>query len=186
MFFVLWEPLISSFQCPLASISVGGGSGISLHHSIYMPYRMLKLAPCYDCHVHTTCTVDIILAGQLSKSLSTTLQPRTSKPSECLETTLRRLKISFFFVPKLIEPWTTLFYYVHAWVCWFSPWQCADMRFLLVHDSIRTAENLKGFFSEMYELFVKVRHDWFLGEEKMSLVHIMQSRQISFCLDDST
>ncbi len=32
------------------------------------------------------------------------------------------------------------------------------MRFLLVHDSIRTAENLKGFFQEMYELFVKVGH----------------------------
>jgi len=31
----------------------------------------------------------------------------------------------------------------------------SHMRFLLVHDSIRTAENLKGFFSEMYELFVK-------------------------------
>ena len=30
------------------------------------------------------------------------------------------------------------------------------MRFLLVHDTIRTAENLKGFFSEIYELFVKV------------------------------
>ncbi len=34
----------------------------------------------------------------------------------------------------------------------------SEMRFLLVHDSLRTAENLKGFFQEMYELFVKVGH----------------------------
>lgn len=33
-----------------------------------------------------------------------------------------------------------------------------EMRFLLVHDgNIRSAESIKNFFSDMYELFVKVR-----------------------------
>jgi len=29
----------------------------SLHQWIYMPYRLYKLAPCYDCHMGTRCTV---------------------------------------------------------------------------------------------------------------------------------
>ena len=33
---------------------------------------------------------------------------------------------------------------------------CSEMRFLMVHDNARSPESIKNFFTDMYELFVKV------------------------------